>query len=140
MQKIKNLIIKYKDIILYIMFGVLTTLVNIVVYYLCAKVLKCNTAISTIVAWFFAILFAYITNKKWVFNSSSWSKDVLTKELISFFSCRLLTGLLDLLIMMIFVDALHFNDLVIKVISNIIVIVLNYLASKLLIFNNKNKE
>lgn len=137
MQKIKELMIKYKSFILYAIFGVLTTVVNVVTYYLFAKVFGCGTAISTIIAWFVAVLFAYVTNKKWVFDSPSWEKDVLIKELIAFFSCRLLTGLLDFIIMMVFVDVLHFNDLIIKVISNIIVIILNYVASKLVIFKKK---
>ena len=139
MQKIKELMIKYKSFILYAIFGVLTTIVNVVTYYLFAKVFGCGTAVSTIIAWLVAVLFAYVTNKKWVFDSPSWEKDVLIKELIAFFSCRLLTGLLDLIIMMVFVDVLHFNDLIIKVISNIIVIILNYVASKLVIFNNDRK-
>ncbi len=137
MQKIKELVIKYKDIILYGIFGVLTTLVNIVTYYIFARILKCGTVISTVIAWIISVLFAFVTNKKWVFNSPSWDKNTVSKELVSFISCRLLTGLLDLLIMMLFVDVLHFNDLVIKIISNIIVIILNYVASKLIIFKKK---
>ena len=137
MNKIKELIIKYKDIILYGIFGVLTTVINVVVYYLFAKVFLCGTAVSTVIAWILAVLFAFVTNKKWVFDSPSWDKNTVEKEIISFFSCRLLTGLLDLIIMMVFVDVLHFNDIVIKVISNIIVIVLNYIASKLIIFKKK---
>lgn len=130
---------KYESLISYAFFGVCTTIVNIVVYYLFSHILKFGTASSTVIAWFLAVLFALITNKIWVFKSKSWEKDILIKETISFFSCRLLTGLLDMIIMIVFVDMLHFNDIVIKVISNIIVIVLNYVASKLIIFNHKKK-
>lgn len=130
---------KYESLISYAFFGVCTTIVNIVAYYLFAHILKFGTASSTAIAWFLAVLFALITNKIWVFKSKSWEKDVLIKETISFFSCRLLTGLLDILIMIVFVDVLHFNDIVIKVISNILVIILNYVASKLIIFNSESK-
>ena len=135
----KELLKKYESIISYGFFGICTTLVNIVIYYLFAHILKCSTAISTIFAWIVAVAFALITNKIWVFKSKSWDKNTLIKETISFFSCRLLTGLLDLLIMVLFVDILKFNDIIIKVLSNILVIVLNYVASKLIIFNNKIK-
>ena len=130
---------KYESLISYAFFGVCTTIVNIVVYYIFSHILKFGTASSTVVAWFLAVLFALITNKIWVFKSKSWEKDILIKETISFFSCRLLTGLLDMVIMVVFVDMLHFNDIIIKVISNILVIVLNYVASKLIIFNHKKK-
>lgn len=132
-----ELIKKYEEIILYVFFGVCTTLVNILVYYIFSHIFNLGTIISTVIAWILSVLFAYITNKIWVFKSKSWDKNVLFKEMISFFSCRLLTGLLDIGIMYIFVDILKFNDIIIKVISNIIVIIINYIASKLVIFSKK---
>ena len=137
-KKIINLWKKYKELVLYLVFGVGTTVINIVVYYFCAHLFKFSTIASTCVAWILSVLFAYITNKIWVFESKSSELCIIIKEIISFFSCRLLTGLLDIGIMFIFVDILSFNDMWMKIISNVIVIVLNYVASKLLIFKKKN--
>ena len=124
----------YKDAIPYIFFGVCTTLVNMIVYWLCAHVFLFSVMISTIVAWILSVLFAYVTNRKYVFHSVVNGLEEIAKEVISFFSCRLLTGGIDLLCMFVFVDVLQMNDLFIKVVANVLVIVLNYVASKLFIF------
>ena len=133
----KQLYNKYKEVILYIFFGGCTTLVNIVVYYLCAHPLNMLTTMSTIISWILSVTFAYVTNKIWVFESNVDNKHDLLKEMVSFYGCRLSTGILDLIIMIVFVDILRFNDLIIKILSNILVIVLNYVASKLYIFKKK---
>ncbi len=130
---------KYKGLILYGVFGVLTTLVNIITYFICAQILHISVVNSTIISWLIAVIFAFITNKIWVFESKTKNYQEVIKEIFSFFSCRILTGILDVLIMYIFVTKLNFNDLIIKVISNVIVIVINYVASKLIIFNKQKK-
>ena len=137
MIKIKELFLKYKEVVLYLIFGGLTTLVNIVVYYLCEKI-GFSTAVSTVTAWVLSVIFAFITNKILVFESKSNSLKNILKESIKFFVCRLATGVLDLGIMIIFVDFLKFNGLMIKILSNVLVIVLNYVFSKLLIFRKNN--
>ena len=134
MKKLKDLMKKHKGLILYAFFGVATTIVNIVAYYMCAHWFSLSTVISTCIAWVIAVLFAYITNRIWVFESQAHDKKKIIKEIISFFTCRLLTGFLDVGIMWLFVDKLKFNDIIIKTISNILVIVINYIASKLIIF------
>lgn len=134
---IKALWNKYKDLIPYGIFGVLTTVVNIAVYALCAKKLNMSTVLSTVIAWVAAVLFAYITNRKWVFHSTATGTKAIVTEMASFFACRLLTGVLDVGIMKLFVDVLHFNDVIIKAASNILVIIINYIASKLVIFKKK---
>lgn len=138
MEKIKELFEKYREMILYLFFGGCTTLVNIVSYYICSQI-GIGTAISTVIAWVLSVLFAYITNRTFVFASKAHGISAVLKETANFFLCRLATGLLDLAIMVIFVDLLHFNGMVIKILSNIIVIILNYVASKLLIFKEKSK-
>lgn len=138
MDKIRNIYKKYKDIVPYVFFGVCTTIVNVVVYWFFAYVLMQATMLSTIIAWIAAVLFAYITNRKWVFHSQAYGVVSIMKEIVSFFSCRLATGIIDWLCMYIFVDVLHANGVLIKFVANIIVIVLNYVASKLLIFRRKN--
>ena len=135
---IKALWNKYKDLSPYGIFGVLTTVVNIAVYALCARKLNMSTIPSTVTAWVIAVLFAYVTNRKWVFHSKATGAKAIVTEIVSFFACRLLTGVLDVGIMKLFVDMLHFNDVIIKALSNILVIILNYVASKLVIFRKKS--
>jgi len=134
---IKKLYEKYKDAIPYAIFGVLTTIVNIVSYWFMAHVLYFGVMPSTIIAWILAVLFAYITNRKWVFNSEANTKKEIIKEITSFFTFRLATGVIDWACMYIFVDILHMNDVIIKTVANIIVIILNYVASKVIIFRKK---
>ena len=135
-----DLLKKYKDIVSYLFFGVCTTVINILIYYISAHLFHYSTLISTVVAWVGACLFAYFTNRKWVFHSTTKAKKDIFLEIISFFACRLATGFVDWIIMVVFVDFFHFNDIVIKVISNVIVIILNYVASKLVIFNKKDSK
>ena len=91
---------------------------------------------STILAFIISVLFAYLTNRKWVFESKAKGKEILT-ELVKFFLCRFATGIFDFLCMYVLVDLLQFNDVIIKILSNVIVIILNFVASKLLVFNKK---
>lgn len=128
---------KYKNIILYLFFGVCTTLVNILVYSVCAHQLLLSTMTSTCIAWILAVLFAYVTNRKWVFESQAYTLSAILKELWAFFACRLATGVFDFVIMYVGVDLLHFNDIILKAAANVMVIVLNYLASKFIIFCRK---
>ncbi len=132
-MKMNSLFKKYKEQILYIVFGAATTLVNIASYFLLSK-LPLSTAIATILAWLISVIFAFFTNRKYVFEAS---KNGFLKQLFGFFSMRIATGVLDLLIMILFVDALEFNDMLIKVLSNILVIILNYIFSKFLVFKSK---
>ena len=135
--RLKQLFIRYKEMILYLFFGGCTTLVNIIVYYICAHLLSLATVPATVIAWILSVAFAYVTNRIYVFESRSRGFAAILREIGAFVSCRLLTGVMDLAIMYICVDLLHFNDLIIKIISNILVSVLNYIASKLLIFRKK---
>ncbi|CDC49527.1 uncharacterized membrane protein [Clostridium sp. CAG:58] len=136
-MKLKEMMEKYKDIVPYAIFGILTTIINIVVYLFFAHILKKEVMLSTLAAWFLSVLFAYVTNRKWVFHSGVLTFSNIIREAVAFFICRLATGIADILIMFIFVNIFHFNDLFIKIISNIAVIILNYVASKWIIFNHK---
>ena len=138
MNRIKELFIKYKSLIMYAIFGALTTLVNWASYYLCYNVLKISNVPSTIIAWFLAVAFAFITNKLWVFDSKSFNKKTLVHEIWTFFTARALTGVLDVIIMFVAVDMLNWNSTVWKLISNVLVIILNYILSKIFVFR-KNK-
>lgn len=128
---------KYQDLILYALFGGLTTLVNTGVYWLCAHPLGMPVVPSSVAAWFMAVLFAYLTNRKWVFHSEAATPGEIAREVFSFFLCRLATGVLDWVLMWLFVDQFRWNDMIVKVAVNVLVILLNYIASKLLIFRHK---
>ena len=136
-MNIEKLWDKYKDIIPYGVFGVLTTLVNIVSYWILAHPFDLSVMVSTVLAWILSVLFAYLTNRKWVFYSEASTREEIGKEIVSFFSCRLATGILDWACMFIFADLCGFNDVLIKCAANVLVIILNYVASKLVIFRHK---
>ena len=121
---------KYKEALLYIVFGVATTLVNFIAYLVLSK-LNLNVVFSTILAWVLAVIFAFFTNRKYVFNAE---ENGFIKQFLGFFSTRLTTGVMDVLIMFLCVDILGYNDLLIKLLSNILVIILNYIFSKFLVF------
>ncbi len=137
LDKIKQYGEVYKEVIRYGVAGVATTVINIVVYKLCYDALGISNVVSNIIAWILSVLFAFVTNKIWVFESKSLKPSVLIKETITFFGCRLATGLLDLAIMYVTVDVMAYNSTLMKCISNVIVIVVNYVASKLIIFSKK---
>jgi len=135
---IKNIYNKYKEIINYLIFGTLTTLIALTIYYvLTFTVLNSDNAIelqvANIISWTGGFIFAYITNRKFVFNS----KNNRLKELFLFFLSRISTLLLDMLIMFIFVTLLKYNDSIFKLISQVIVIISNYILSKLIVFKKQ---
>lgn len=140
MSKVFDLLKKHREIISYLFFGGCTTLINIIAYYVCYNVISISNVISTIIAWIISVLFAFVTNKLYVFNSKSKDMFTILKEAISFFSCRIATGVLDIVIMYVTVDLLSFNGLLWKIISNVIVVALNYVFSKLFIFKNNEVE
>ena len=122
-----------KQLILYGIFGVLTTVINIVAYWLVRK-FDIGITSSTVIAWLVAVFFAYWSNRKYVFHSTNTSFIAVLFEAIYFFACRIATGVFDVAFMYLFADVLAFNEVYTKTASNIIVIVLNYIASKLFIF------
>ena len=136
----KNLFLKYKEIILYGFFGGCTTIVNVIIYYLCSRGIGLGTVASTLLAWWIAVLFAYVTNRVMVFHSSNKEMRAILIEFSFFVACRLLTGILDIAIMYLFVDRLGCYDLIIKMISNVLVILANYIASRLLIFKKHTER
>ena len=125
---------KYREVFLYLFFGGCTTLINIVVYALLYRGLQMANVPSTVAAWLVSVIFAFLTNRSFVFESKETELRGRLRELLSFFGCRILTGILDVAIMALAVDMMGWNGLVWKIISNVIVIVLNYVASKFFIF------
>lgn len=136
-KKIKRNLKKYQSLLAYGIFGLFTTAVNIVTYNFCYMTVTMSNTVSNIIAWILAVTFAYLTNKAWVFESRSWKWEVMRKEIPAFISCRLATGVMDLVIMYLSVDVMHWHALVMKAISNVLVIILNYVFSKLVIFKKR---
>lgn len=136
-RPILALVETHKAIIAYIFFGGCTTLVNIVAYYICSTFVGMGNVPSTIAAWTIAVLFAMVTNKLYVFDSKSFNWRVILWELTTFYLCRIFTGILDVGIMYVAVDIYEWQPLVWKAISNILVIIINYLCSKLIIFKQR---
>ena len=132
MNNIKKLI--NKEIILYVIFGVLTTIVNLIAYYLFSNIININYLISNAIAWIISVVFAYITNKFFVFNSSDINKDVIIEEFIKFMNCRLISGLSEVVLLFLFVDLLLMNDIVAKLIIGVLVALINFIFSKVFIF------
>ena len=142
MQKIKKLVIKYKEIINYLIFGVLTTIVSLVTYYGSVYTfLNPNDGfqlqVANVISWIAGVIFAYVTNRKFVFESKEKNK---LKEASKFVASRVATLLMDMIIMFIGVTTLKFNDKIIKLLSQILVIVANYVLSKIIVFKKENKN
>ncbi len=149
--KIKELIIKYKELIIYVLFGGLTTVVNLSVFALFSLILGDERyLITNVIAWFAAVVFAFITNKIWVFESKSWNARVLAKEVPSFFSARIFSFIFEEAGLFFLVDILSMGELSVKILSfeisgeliakaivGVLVVVINYVFSKLVVFKKK---
>ena len=120
-----------RELFWYVVFGVLTTAVNILAYLLFARIFNVNYIYSNIIAWFLSVLFAYITNRIWVFESKSSN---IIKEASYFFAGRIFSGVLDTGLMYVFIDLLSFGDEFSKVIIQVIVVIVNYVLSKYVVF------
>ena len=137
MDYVRKLFEKYRDILLYLLFGVLTTIVNYLVYFPLYNLLSCSAAFSNSVAWAVAVAFAYITNKPFVFQSNDWSKNTLVPELIKFIGCRIGSGFVETISLWVLVDQLDGNGNWVKLAVSVLVVLLNYISSKLIVFRKK---
>ena len=130
----KKLLGKYKDILLYLIFGVLTTVVNYLVYLPCYNLLGWSAGVSNVLAWVIAVAFAFLTNKPFVFKSHDWTWKTVWPELSKFVGCRIGSGVLETAILLLCVDILGWNGNVWKLATAVLVIILNYIGSKFLVF------
>ncbi len=137
MRKLCQLIKKNKSIVLYTVFGVLTTVVNYLVYFPFLYVAGFTAVLSNTIAWVIAVLFSFFTNKPFVFKSKDWSFKNLLHELACFFGCRLLTGVLETMALFIFVDAMQMNGFICKLVVGVGVVILNYITSRIFVFRKK---
>jgi len=134
LEKIRMLIRKHYDVLAYLFFGVLTTVVNYIVYLPCYNLLHFSASASNVIAWVAAVAFAYLTNKPFVFKSHDWSRKTVVPELTKFVGSRVLSGALETAIIFVTVDLLLWNGNIMKLVTSVLVVILNYVASKLLVF------
>ena len=137
LNQFRSLWEKYRSILIYIIFGVLTTAVNYLVYIPCLNLLGLSASVSNVIAWCVAVLFAFLTNKPFVFESKDWSAKTVVPEFTKFVGTRVASGLLETLILLVAVDMLGWNGVIWKLVTNVIVVILNYIGSKLLVFRRK---
>lgn len=121
-----------KEIVLYLIFGIATTIINIVMFNMLRRI-DFNILISNTIAWFISVLFAYMTNKRYVFESKNEDKS----EIFLFFSSRFFSLILDNICILLLIKVLLINELYSKIFVNIVVIIINYLLSKLVVFKEK---
>lgn len=136
-RKICALIEKYWDIVSYLFFGVCTTIVNYIIYLPCYNILGFSATVSNVLAWCVAVAFAYLTNKPFVFKSNDWSAKTVVPELTKFIGCRVGSGAAETVILFLAVDLLGWNGNIWKLLTQVMVVVLNYIGSKLLVFRKK---
>lgn len=135
MDKIIKLFKKYKEVIMYLIFGGLTTVVSLGTYYCLRFVLpSLHYQIANTISWVFAVAFAYITNRLFVFDAKSHTGKGILREIISFVGGRVFSLLAEMAVMYIFVDLLSLNDKIMKIVAQVIVVILNYIISKLFVF------
>ena len=148
----KNWIIKHKGLVLYAVFGVATTLINFIAFRLCNWLFGNDWyLVNNVIAWVFAVIFAYVVNKVWVFESRSWAFAVIGREIVEFLTARLLSLGIEEVGLLLLVDVLGMKDLMLnlfgltfsgpfiaKLILAVVVVVLNYFFSKFIIFKKKN--
>lgn len=137
---IKTQLIKYRELIMYGIFGVGATVINIAVFTVLNRSIQINYLLSNVFAWIAAFIFAFVTNKLWVFESKSWRGNRVVKEMVDFFLVRFGTGVLDMVLIYVFIDVLSWDGVVSKIIDNIVVIIINYVASKFWIFARKENS
>ncbi len=143
---IKELFRKYREIIMYLIFGVTTTLVNWLVYAPLVNLLNVNTTVANAIAWFVAVLYAFITNKLFVFESRSWKASVLVKEVIAFYLARIASGAFEiflpepLMLLGLNQPFLGIEGGIAKAVVSVLVIILNYVFSKLFVFKKKKDK
>lgn len=150
---IKDLLKKYKELIMYVVFGALTTLVNFIAFWVFSHILGEKLyLLNNAIAWIISVIFAYVTNKLFVFESKSFAVKILVKEFSEFLVARVFSFLIEEAGMWLFVDVLNFNkysfdilgfnitgQIIAKLILAVIVVIMNYFFSKFIIFAKKTK-
>ena len=140
LKKIRAFYAENKEFLLYLFFGGLTFIVSVSSYAFCNLELGINELTANIVSWILAVAFAYVTNRIWVFQSVGRSKAEVFREIVSFAGSRIATLILEETVLFIFITVMNFNSIAVKITAQIIVILSNYLLSKLLVFTRIDKK
>ena len=133
-EKIRALVVKHWEVLSYLFFGVLTTAVNYVTFAVAVQLLPVSATVGNVIAWVVAVAFAYLP---FVFRSHDWSAKTVVPELGKFLSCRIGSGVMETVIILIAVDILGGNKYLWKLLTNVLVVIVNYIGSKLLVFRKK---
>ncbi len=137
MEVILNFINKNKRVLLYLIFGALTTLISFSVYYIFWDILRLSATLSNVISWICAVIFAFLTNKPFVFESNNWSSNVVAVELVKFVGGRLGSGVFESVMLLITVDLLSWNGILMKILASIFVVIINYVISNYFVFTKK---
>jgi putative flippase GtrA len=128
---------KRNEIVMYLLFGVLTTVINILCYVFLREYLHIEYILSTTIAWLISVVFAFLTNKKYVFKSNFTELDAVIQEFFSFTFFRVVSLGMDLGIMVVLVEIIKIDDFIAKIAANIVVVIMNYIVSKYVVFRTK---
>lgn len=137
LEKVKRIIHRHWDIVIYLLFGILTTVANYVVFFLLHDLANWSATGSNIIAWTVAVAVAYVTHKPFVFHSYDWSLKTVIKELEKFVAVRIGSGVLETLLLLLTVDIFHWSSVVMKLLIGVLVVIVNYIGSKRLVFKEK---
>ena len=146
METLKNLYLKHKEIINYLLFGGMTTVVSWGTYSLFVKAIGMSVGVGNVLSWICAVLFAFVTNKLFVFESKTWQPATALREFVSFIGARLATGAIEWIGVPYFSThglthpLFGVKGLLAKIVVSIVVIILNYISSKFLVFIKKDKQ
>lgn len=135
-SKLRELIKKHWDMVIYLVFGVLTTAVNYLIYLPLLNFCHLSGSLSNVIAWMTAVVFAFLTNKPFVFKSKDWSVKVVIPEAVKFVGSRVASGLVETVIILVTVDVLGLDGNIWKIITSVFVVVLNYVSSKVFVFRD----
>jgi len=140
MKKILSIYNQQKEVILYLFWGVMTTVVNILIFALFHWLTNWNYLINNSIAWLISVLFAYVTNRIYVFHSYSDSRKAMFKEIISFLIGRGASYFIEQAILIVGISGLKWHEITVKIIANVVVVIINYFWSKWAVFKKKGTE
>ena len=138
-QKIKALLYKYREIILYLIFGGLTTVVSFVVYYAILWA-GMHYLAAQVISWAAAVAFAFVVNKLFVFEDRDNTPGALLRQIGQFVSVRIASGVLETALLWLLVDVIRISENIAKIPVAVLTVIINYIASKLLIFRKNGKK
>ena len=133
-EKLRNIFSKHKDVVVYVVFDILTTVVSYCVYFPLYNLASLSAAVSNVISWIAAVLFAFFTNKPFVFHSYDWSAKIVSVEFVKFVGSRIGSFIVETGLIFLLADLLQWNGNLVKVAVSVIVVIMNYLASKLIVF------